>query len=80
MEAIYCSLKHSAKQDNLYCVTQCLKKIMMTKPSSTKNATITGDNKKESQFKTKVFSKSGYPATAKDTFKLILNLFVNLFS
>jgi len=53
---------------------------MMTKPSSTKNATITGDNKKESQFKTTVFSKSGYPATAKDSFKLILNLFVNLFS
>jgi len=52
---------------------------MMTKPSSTKNATVISDNKKESEFKTKVFSKSGYPATAKDSFKLILNLFVNLF-
>lgn len=37
-------------------------------------------SKKNSEFKTKVFSKSDHPATARETVKLVLNLFVNFFS
>ena len=32
------------------------------------------------EFKTKVFAKSGSPKTVKETFQLVLNLFLNLFS
>ena len=32
------------------------------------------------EFKTKIFKKSDSPKTAKETIKLVLNLFLNLFS
>ena len=32
------------------------------------------------EFKTKVFAKSESPKTVKETFQLVLNLFLNLFS